>query len=55
MKELTTSELTLVSGGSYGFVIGYLAGKAMDALFSAAAQHNNLFQNHSLALPYNRL
>ncbi|MFT6086352.1 MAG: hypothetical protein ACJA11_001585 [Glaciecola sp.] len=55
MKDLTTSELTLVSGGFYGFVIGYVAGKVLDAVFDAAAQDTTLFQDDYILLPYNRL
>jgi hypothetical protein len=55
MKDLTTSELTLVSGGFYGFVIGYVGGKVLDSVFSAAARSNALFQDDYILLPYNRL
>lgn len=55
MNDLTTSELTLVSGGFYGFVIGYVAGKAVDAVLDAAAKDITLFQDDYRMLPYNRL
>lgn len=55
MKNLTTTETELVSGGGFQFLLGYFGSKLLDRTMSAASDVDNMFQNQNRSLPYNRL
>lgn len=55
MKTLTNIEMEEVSGGSISNLIGYVATKLIEATLKAAADVEDMYQDPTRSLPYNRL